>query len=241
MAYQQILSDQQTHARHIISGDFLLLFKHDGGNGSEWNLSVITPDNEKILVTTFTEDAQQRLDLPVGSVIELLDGTAGAKAWIAPYVKDAVDFLYGEGVDTNTNRENKMSMPFHNLVPAQTLSGQFEYGLAVRSNNQPLAGAGNQLFQTISGRNPSITFTFPRPTAGNRLSVQWYFIVPEGYRLTSLTSGVSTEEGFNLAGDFPRDNGYTGDGTRYRSEEQIGQGAITQDFTVTATFAYDEV
>lgn len=84
------LSATDTKADFKLSGSHLLLLKSKGGT---WVLSIETPDGGAIKVADLTGDAQQRVEVPPGTMLTLTGGTLGAKAWTGQIQRTGGDFL----------------------------------------------------------------------------------------------------------------------------------------------------
>ena len=87
--WRQVVADDQTEATFEVEGNGLLIIT---GNPTDWNLSMIAPDNSEVALTTFTGNAQQRYQAPFELTLKL-SGTAGVKAWVKDIPTDTAGRL----------------------------------------------------------------------------------------------------------------------------------------------------
>jgi len=91
MAWEQRLSSTDTEATFDLDdGEYLMLLFHNGGT---WQLSILTPDDEEISVTSFSGSAQERVEVPEKTRLKVSGGTLGAKLWTNKIRRHVGDFL----------------------------------------------------------------------------------------------------------------------------------------------------
>lgn len=207
-SFKRVLEKTQPHVAFKSSGDELLIFDHDGAADSEWILNIIGPDTLRVQVRTFDKDAQQKLEVPPDTVLELRGGELGAQAFIKPYLN---------GPDKNRFVSSYGDITIPEPIPDYFLS----YGISDDTDGIINSQTHHTIFHALP---TTITVTSPRATKTS--GQHWWVEVSEGIKITRFVIG--SPERWTL------DTNYSGDGKRYLSP-QLGADAPNVSAPITFT------